>query len=95
MIYLCGMNLEKEQYRVLKLLHSKCRQGFLEVSEGDEAYDELQLIISKTKTMTVKIEGPIKVTKSDNYSLVLEDANKVTHFWLPDGSYDGNCKECK
>jgi len=27
---------------LLLLLQSKCKNGFLEISEGDEAYDELQ-----------------------------------------------------
>lgn len=31
--------------RVLKLLHENCRQGFLEISEGNKAYDELQKIM--------------------------------------------------
>ena len=34
-----------EAIRVLKLLHDKCRQVFLEISQGDEAYDELQKIM--------------------------------------------------
>lgn len=31
--------------RVLKLLHGKCRQGFLEVTEGSEPYDALEGIM--------------------------------------------------
>lgn len=34
-----------EMYRVLELMFNKCREGFLELSEGDEAYDELQKLM--------------------------------------------------
>ena len=37
-------NRYEEAARVLQLLKDKCRQGFLEISEGTEAYDELQAI---------------------------------------------------
>ena len=36
-----------------------------------------------------QLQAPIKVMPSEFYSLVLEDANGVTHFWLLDGTYDG------
>ena len=37
-----------EMYRVLELLFNKCHHDFLEISEGDEAYNELQkLMIGK------------------------------------------------
>ncbi len=42
---------------------------------------------------TILLELPIKVKDSDNYSLVIEDANCVTHFWLPDGEYDGYSRD--
>ena len=36
-----------------------------------------------------QLQAPIKVIPSELYALILEDANGVTHFWLPDGTYDG------
>jgi len=41
----------------------------------------------------VKIKTPIKVQESRDYGLVLEDADKITHFFKKDGSYDGSDKE--
>jgi len=37
----------------------------------------------------IQLQAPIKVMPSAFYSLVVEDANGVTHFWLPNGKYDG------
>ena len=37
----------------------------------------------------IQLQAPIKVMPSAFYSLVVEDANGVTHFWLKNGIYDG------
>ena len=52
---------------------------------------------------TVTIESPIKVMPSENYLLVIEDANGTRHFWHKEhenrygkfhsGQYDGWSKE--
>lgn len=52
---------------------------------------------------TVVIKSPIKVIPSENYLLVIEDANGVRHYWhkkhknkygdFQDGEYDGWSKE--
>ena len=36
-----------------------------------------------------KFQFPLKILPSDLYSLVIEDANGVTYFWLRNGTYDG------
>lgn len=57
----------------------------------------------------VTITAPIKVKPSENYLLVIEDADGVTHFFhkehtatiegkevkFSDGDYDGYSRECK
>lgn len=47
--------------------------------------------------MNINTKYPIKVRKSDLYLLVIEiqDKNKTTHFWLPNGRYDGYCRVTK
>ena len=42
----------------------------------------------------MNLKEPIKVVKSEHYLLVIEDADGVEHFWLPDGTYDGYCRPC-
>lgn len=38
----------------------------------------------------IRLQSPIKVMPTYGvYSLVIEDANGVIHFWLLDGTYDG------
>jgi len=58
---------------------------------------------------TVKIKSPIKVKPSENYLLVIEDADGVTHYWhkehisviegeevkFESGQYDGWSREMK
>ena len=39
----------------------------------------------------MELKEPVKVKESDLYSVVLEDADGITHFWLPNGDYDGYC----
>lgn len=36
---------------------------------------------------------PIIVIESDNYMLVLKDANEVYHYFTDDGNYDGYSKD--
>ena len=38
---------------------------------------------------------PFKVIPNELYSLVIEDADGVMHFWLKNGDYDGYDRECK
>ncbi len=47
--------------------------------------------------MNISTEYPIKVKKSNLYLLVIEiqDKCKTTHYWLPNGQYDGYCRETK
>ena len=37
------------------------------------------------------IKEPVKAQESDLYSAVLEGADGIVHFWLPNGDYDGYC----
>ena len=39
----------------------------------------------------MELKEPVKVIKSDLYSVVLEDADGITHYWHLNGNYDGNC----
>ena len=41
------------------------------------------------KNEEIKLKMPVKARKSDNYLVVLEDADGVIHYWSPDGNYDG------
>ena len=47
--------------------------------------------------MIINTEHPIKVKESNLYLLVIEiqDECKTTHYWLPNGQYDGHCRETK
>lgn len=40
------------------------------------------------------LKEPVKAKPSGNYLAVIEDADGVVHFWLPDGTYDGYCRAC-
>lgn len=40
------------------------------------------------------LKEPVRGIESERYSVVLEDADGVTHFWLPNGEYDGYSREC-
>lgn len=40
------------------------------------------------------LKEPVVAKKSEQYLAVLVDADGVEHFWLPDGTYDGNCGPC-
>lgn len=58
---------------------------------------------------TVKLKNPIKIIPSENYLLVIEDADGVNHYWhkkhtstiegkevhFKDGDYDGFSRDCK
>lgn len=38
---------------------------------------------------------PVKaVEHTESYSVVLEDADGVRHYWLPNGDYDGYDRDC-
>lgn len=37
----------------------------------------------------MELKEPVKAKQSENYLAVLEDADGVEHFWLPNGKYDG------
>lgn len=37
----------------------------------------------------MELKEPVKVKESDLYSVVLEDADGVTHYWHLNGDYDG------
>lgn len=37
----------------------------------------------------IELKEPVRAKKSDRYLAVLTDANKISHFWNLDGSYDG------
>lgn len=41
------------------------------------------------------LKEPVKACPSKGYLAVLEDADGVTHFWLPDGTYDGHDRRCQ
>lgn len=44
--------------------------------------------------MILEITFPIiKAYSSENYALIIEDSGGKTHYWLPDGSYDGWSQE--
>ncbi len=43
----------------------------------------------------IEMKEPVKAIPSEQYSTVLQDANGVCHFWLPDGTYDGYDGPCK
>jgi len=47
--------------------------------------------------MKINTKHLIKVKKSNLYMLVIEiqDKAKTTHFWLPNGQYDGYCRLTK
>ena len=42
----------------------------------------------------MNLKEPVKVIPSNLYSVVLEDADGVNHYWHLDGTYDGYCKPC-
>lgn len=42
----------------------------------------------------MKLKQPVKAKISERYSAVLEDADGVTHYWLPNGDYDGYDRLC-
>jgi len=44
--------------------------------------------------MDIKLKEPVVAKESQAYLAVLEDADGVTHFWLPDGKYDGHSRSC-
>lgn len=37
----------------------------------------------------MELKEPTKRIKSDYYSAVIEDADGIRHYWLPNGEYDG------
>lgn len=39
------------------------------------------------------LKQPVKSIPSEHYSAVLQDADDVTHFWLPNGDYDGYSRD--
>ncbi|GAG48764.1 unnamed protein product [marine sediment metagenome] len=43
----------------------------------------------------IEFAEPIEVKSSENYLLIIRDANDVYHYWLPDGTYDGYDRPCK
>ena len=44
---------------------------------------------------SIEFKEPIEVMPSENYLLVIRDANDVYHYWLKDGTYDGYDKPCR
>ena len=43
----------------------------------------------------IEFKEPIEVMPSENYLLIIRDAEDSYHYWLPDGTYDGYDKICK
>ena len=37
------------------------------------------------------LKEPVRVVESELYSVVLEDADGISHFWHLNGDYDGYC----
>lgn len=43
----------------------------------------------------LNLKEPVKARVSDNYLAVIEDADGVVHYWLPNGTYDGYDRTCE
>ena len=53
----------------------------------EDAADEKDMVV-------LRLKAPVKLVPSDNYSIVLRDAEDSHYFFLPDGKYDGYDKTC-
>lgn len=51
--------------------------------------------MEKTGKINLELHTPITVEKSENYLLVIKDAEDVHHYFKQDGSYDGYDRPCK
>ena len=58
---------------------------------------EMDLMVKERDDLKGKLnlKEPVKAQASENYLAVIEDADGVTHYWLPNGMYDGYCRPCK